>query len=86
MDFTVHPTCCLSKDSGLSATNKDCAERNRCLSPVSNRMTPSEFVTWLRGFVAGSHHYNLTPAGWDELKAQLVTVTDKSTTSDDHKG
>ncbi len=49
-------------------------------------MTPEDFVIWLRGFVAASHHYNLTPAGWDELKAQLATVIEKSTTSDDHKG
>lgn len=41
-------------------------------------MTPDEFVIWLRGFVAASHHFNLTPAGWDELKRQLEMVrTDK---------
>jgi hypothetical protein len=37
-------------------------------------MTPEEFVIWLQGFVAASHHYNLTPAGWDELKEQLKKV------------
>jgi hypothetical protein len=85
MEFTAHHLCCLSKDKGLTTSNKDCAERNRCLSPLAHRMTPSEFVTWLRGFVAGSHHHNLTPAGWDDLKAQLAMVTDKKATGDDHK-
>lgn len=37
-------------------------------------MRPEEFVIWLRGFVAASSHYNLTPAGWEELKAQLAKV------------
>jgi len=46
-------------------------------------ITPEDFVIWLRGFVAASHHYNLTPAAWDELKAQLARVTDNSTTDDD---
>ena len=38
------------------------------------KMTPEEFVIWLQGFVAASNHYNLTPAGWDELKEQLKKV------------
>jgi truncated hemoglobin YjbI len=46
-------------------------------------MTPSEFVTWLRGFVAASHHYNLTPAAWEELKAQLAMVANISTTNNE---
>ena len=37
-------------------------------------MTPEEFVIWLRGFIAASSHYNLTPAGWEELKEQLKKV------------
>jgi hypothetical protein len=37
-------------------------------------MTPEEFVIWLQGFVAASHHHNLTPAAWDELKEQLKKV------------
>jgi|LakMenE01Jun11ns_1017448.scaffolds.fasta_scaffold9040197_1 hypothetical protein len=39
-------------------------------------MTPAEFVLWLKGFVAGSSNYNLTPGGWDEVKEKLNTVTD----------
>lgn len=38
-------------------------------------MTPDQFVTWMRGFVAGSHSYNLTPKGWDEVKEKLSSVT-----------
>ena len=37
-------------------------------------MKAEEFIIWLRGFVAGSNHYNLTPAGWDKLKDELDKV------------
>lgn len=37
-------------------------------------MTPEQFVTWLQGFVEGSNAYNLTPAGWDAIKAKLKEV------------
>lgn len=37
-------------------------------------MTPEQFVTWLQGFVEGSNAYNLTPAGWDAVKAKLKEV------------
>lgn len=39
-------------------------------------MTSKEFVIWLRGFVAGSNNFNLTPAGWDTLKDELEKVDD----------
>jgi hypothetical protein len=39
-------------------------------------MTSKEFVIWLKGFIAGSASYNLTPVGWHELKDQLKTVND----------
>jgi len=39
-------------------------------------MTSSEFVIWLKGFVAGSNNYNLTPQGWDALKSNLEKVND----------
>ena len=39
-------------------------------------MTSRDFVIWLKGFIAGSNAYNLTPAGWDELKKQLNKVED----------
>ena len=39
-------------------------------------MTSKEFVIWLRGFVAGSNNFNLTPAGWDALKDKLKEVDD----------
>lgn len=37
-------------------------------------MSAEEFVIWMRGFVAGSHHFNLTPEGWDRLKLELSKV------------
>ena len=39
-------------------------------------MTSRDFVIWLKGFIAGSNNFNLTPAGWDELKGQLNKVED----------
>jgi len=44
-------------------------------------MTPNEFVIWLKGFIAGSNNYQLTPAAWQELKEQLKNVKDEGTTS-----
>lgn len=37
-------------------------------------MTEHEFIIWLKGFIAGSNNFNLTPAGWDELKDKLNKV------------
>jgi len=37
-------------------------------------MTPKEFIFWLKGFIAGSNNFNLTPSGWDELKETLNKV------------
>lgn len=48
-------------------------------------MKPEEFVFWLKGFVTASNHYNLTPAAWDELKAQLQKVQ-LSEDEDDYLG
>lgn len=39
-------------------------------------MTSKEFVIWLKGFVAGSNNYNLTPEGWQALKDNLQNVSD----------
>ena len=39
-------------------------------------MASQEFVFWLKGFVAGSNNYNLTPAGWESLQKQLEEVND----------
>ena len=39
-------------------------------------MTSKEFVIWLKGFVAGSNNYNLTPEGWQSLKDNLQNVSD----------
>lgn len=39
-------------------------------------MTSKEFVIWLRGFIAGSNNYNLTPEGWQALKDNLKEVDD----------
>jgi hypothetical protein len=43
-------------------------------------MTPTEFIFWLRGFTAGIHHYNISPAQWDYLKDVLLKVKDTSST------
>ena len=37
-------------------------------------MKSTEFVIWLKGFIAASNNYNLTPAGWDTLKEELSKV------------
>lgn len=37
-------------------------------------MTPTEFCIWLRGFIQASHHYNLTPEGWEALKDNFSKV------------
>lgn len=37
-------------------------------------MSPTQFCTWLKGFIAASNHYNLTPEGWQQLKDTLNTV------------
>jgi len=39
-------------------------------------MTSREFIIWLKGFIAGSNNYNLTPAGWETLKSNLEQVND----------
>lgn len=39
-------------------------------------MTSKEFIIWLRGFIAGSNNYNLTPSGWEALKNNLEQVND----------
>ena len=39
-------------------------------------MTPQEFITWFKGFVAAAHNYNITPAQWDQVKDQLGKVQD----------
>jgi hypothetical protein len=37
-------------------------------------MTPEQFIFWLKGFVAGSNNFNLTPAGWQTLKDELEKI------------
>lgn len=44
-------------------------------------MTSKDFVVWLKGFVAGSSNYNLTPKGWDEIREKLDSVTDTNQVS-----
>ncbi len=39
-------------------------------------MTSAQFVIWFKGFVAGSNSYNLTPSGWETVKAELEKVND----------
>lgn len=40
-------------------------------------MTNREFVIWLKGFIAASNNYNITPAQFDELKDTLSKVEDE---------
>lgn len=42
-------------------------------------MTSNEFVIWLKGFVAASNNWNLTPAAWQELKDKLDKVKEYQT-------
>jgi hypothetical protein len=37
-------------------------------------MTSQEYIIWLRGFVAASSNFNLTPEGWEVLKEKLNEV------------
>lgn len=46
-------------------------------------MSEHEFICWLKGFVAGSNQYNLTPAGWDKLKEELERVKCSNNHDDD---
>lgn len=39
-------------------------------------MTSKEFVIWLKGFVAASSKYNVTPKQWDDIKDKLGEVDD----------
>lgn len=39
-------------------------------------MTSKEFVIWLKGFVAASSNYNVTPKQWDDIKDKLEEVDD----------
>jgi hypothetical protein len=41
-------------------------------------MSDKEFIQWLRGFVEGVHHYNLSPKQWDYLKEKLKQVKTNS--------
>lgn len=46
-------------------------------------MSEHEFICWLKGFVAGSNQYNLTPAGWDKLKEELEKVNSSNNEDDE---
>jgi hypothetical protein len=37
-------------------------------------MTPTQFVTWLKGFVQAANNYNITPKQWDDVRDQLDKV------------
>ena len=37
-------------------------------------MNSKEFVIWLKGFIAASNNYNITPKQYDELKDTLAKV------------
>jgi hypothetical protein len=39
-------------------------------------MNSKEYVIWLKGFVAASNNFNLTPSAWQELKDKLLEVDD----------
>ena len=37
-------------------------------------MTPNEFVTWFKGFVAAANTYSITPKQWDTICEELEKV------------
>ena len=37
-------------------------------------MTPNEFVTWFKGFVAAANTFNITPKQWDTICEYLEKV------------
>jgi len=39
-------------------------------------MNSKEFIIWLKGFIAASNNYNITPKQFDELKDTLSKVND----------
>jgi wyosine [tRNA(Phe)-imidazoG37] synthetase (radical SAM superfamily) len=39
-------------------------------------MTSKEFVVWMKGIVAASNNYNVTPGTWDIIKETLEKVKD----------
>jgi hypothetical protein len=39
-------------------------------------MNSKEFIIWLKGFIAASSSYNITPKQYDELKDTLSKVND----------
>jgi len=39
-------------------------------------MTSKEFVIWMKGIVAASNNYNVTPNTWDMIKETLEKVED----------
>ena len=41
-------------------------------------MTPTEFVTWFKGFVAAANTFNITPKQWDTICEYLEKVNDTS--------
>ena len=39
-------------------------------------ISSKEFCDWLRGFIAGSSKYNVSPEGWDLIRKKLEEVYD----------
>jgi len=37
-------------------------------------MTPTEFITWMKGFVKAVDDYTITPKHWSDIKEMLKTV------------
>jgi len=46
---------------------------------IQTRLTATEFVTWLKGFVAAANNFTVTPKQWDDIKEKLSTVAIKTT-------
>jgi len=43
-------------------------------------MTPNEFVTWFKGFVAAANTFNITPKQWDTICEYLEKVKEPTNT------
>lgn len=41
---------------------------------MDKKLTPKEFCIWLSGFVNASHHWNLTPEAWENVKDVLRKI------------
>lgn len=44
-------------------------------------MNEKEFLIWMKGFIKGSHEFNITPKQWEELKETVEKVNQQEKNS-----